>query len=383
MNLDLFTSDLPSVPGTDLDSSDARLTEVFTHGTADRFAAAAAAVEKMWSQSIYDVRVLGYLGFAAFLEHKLAALPVIFAGLGKMLASGWPALGPQSRKEQHLNVALSWLFNSLVRHIRMSERQHNEWWQQLTATTAAPLLRESIASCSLLAGAIADRLGQASCLTVLPQLQFELDRLAHLAASPSHLSPAVTVISNVTTAPSQASDGQTDKPAAAAEPSSDRSTDETGAETGDSEPTEDQGTAKSADEAEDTGEAKTTGESVASTITEPAAAAQEPASADGDSIVLPTRGPLGILRRKLAGFGALIEQRDYQRAAIVAADLQKAIEAFDPREYLPQLLSPFFLLLSKHADALESAANEGSSLKAQALAQLYRVDLDAFLSRGE
>ena len=86
--------------------------------------------------------------------------------------------------------------------------------------------------------------------------------------------------------------------------------------------------------------------------------------------------------RRLQAFETLIGREDFVRAGVVAADLLGTIERFDPRVYLPSLLSGFFSGLSRHVEAIEPNLQTGDTLAFKALEQLYKVDLDAFLALG-
>ncbi len=63
----------------------------------------------------------------------------------------------------------------------------------------------------------------------------------------------------------------------------------------------------------------------------------------------------------------------------MAHDVRNVIAAFDPMIYLPELLAPHFRLLSGSVDELSPYWEQSSTPGWQALEQLYRVDLDAFV----
>lgn len=83
--------------------------------------------------------------------------------------------------------------------------------------------------------------------------------------------------------------------------------------------------------------------------------------------------------RKITAFGRLVRRRDYKRAAIVAADVLKSFESFDPRLYLPSVFTPFFVVLTQHGEKIEPLMQESDGLSSRALRHLYEVDLDAFV----
>lgn len=97
---------------------------------------------------------------------------------------------------------------------------------------------------------------------------------------------------------------------------------------------------------------------------------------------IPVSHALDVLIRRIAGFERLLRRKDYRRAAIIADDVMKAFENFDPRLYLPTVFSPFFSLLAQHGEKLEGQNPQADNLANRASRYLYQVDLDAFV-RGK
>ena len=89
------------------------------------------------------------------------------------------------------------------------------------------------------------------------------------------------------------------------------------------------------------------------------------------------------LRQKLAAFQELVDRGDLGRAAIVARDLERVIEHFDPRVYLPRLFAPYFKRLASSGEALTPFWEGEGSVGWRALEQLYQVDLEAFLEEDD
>jgi hypothetical protein len=83
--------------------------------------------------------------------------------------------------------------------------------------------------------------------------------------------------------------------------------------------------------------------------------------------------------RKLEVFEQLVTSGSLGKAAIVASDIRNVIAAFDPVVYLPSLLAPHFRLVSSSAEDLSQYSAQSGTPAWQALEQLYRVDIDAFV----
>ena len=85
---------------------------------------------------------------------------------------------------------------------------------------------------------------------------------------------------------------------------------------------------------------------------------------------------------KLRAFEALIEKKQFRKAALVADDVQQIVEHFDPRSYFPEVFAGFSAQLSKNIMALAEHWDERDSMAWKALAQFYQVDLDGFVESG-
>jgi len=82
----------------------------------------------------------------------------------------------------------------------------------------------------------------------------------------------------------------------------------------------------------------------------------------------------------LDAFASLIDRGDVARAAIVADDIRRTTEAFDPKKYFPKLLLPYLRLQARHVQDLVATRESMDSGTWSALEQLYQADLDAFLA---
>lgn len=102
----------------------------------------------------------------------------------------------------------------------------------------------------------------------------------------------------------------------------------------------------------------------------------------GDGVRVRGSAALALLLRKIALFSELAASEEFLKASVVALDVQRTLASFDPRVYLPELCAPFFTALVTHADDVEAQSKGQGSLRFQALEQLYRSDLDAFVRAG-
>ena len=82
---------------------------------------------------------------------------------------------------------------------------------------------------------------------------------------------------------------------------------------------------------------------------------------------------------KIDAFEVLVESESFEKAAVIAADVNELIEQFDPRRYLPKLFGLYYNKLSAAIEELEPHLDDRDSLKWQSMDQHYRVDLASFL----
>lgn len=106
-----------------------------------------------------------------------------------------------------------------------------------------------------------------------------------------------------------------------------------------------------------------------------------PAAPRGDALELPISSRFRELLQKLEVFERLVQERRYERAAIVALDLQQTIEAFDPRLFFPKLFSAYTRLRAEHVAELSPYYDEMNSRRMASLIDFYNVDLDAFAAK--
>lgn len=84
------------------------------------------------------------------------------------------------------------------------------------------------------------------------------------------------------------------------------------------------------------------------------------------------------LQAKLAAFESLIQNKRFERAALVADDISQIVNRFDPRNYFPLLFANFASLLNDHISEIGGHWQDKDSLAWSTMEQFYRVDLAAF-----
>lgn len=309
------------------DTSARELDEVMHLAQRAEYGPAAERAFQLIDAGCKDVRAFIVYALAVFAARGPAAVPSLFESVSALL----PANRTSGSATRATDTALRFGFRTMRAHLDFSERRPEAtplgWTEHLGADTAASVaracasLRSALLAtfddplCEAELGAVTTRL-EAYCARSKPMKSTKVAPLAEAPAEPeAEVEPVSAVMSFV--AP--------DSPPA------------------------------------------------------PPAFARRAADYRPELGTLPISPALHDFIRKLQAFEHLLMSDSLAKAAIVASDIRSVITGFDPMTYLPALLSPHFRLLSQHGDALAAYEEHRSSPGGQALEQLYRVDLDAFL----
>lgn len=322
----LFSADTLQPP--EEERSSAELDKVGDLVTRGAYTEAGQAAEKLLREGMRDVRLVGPLLFGAFLEKGLISIPTLFSSIHELLTKRWGAFGPRAKKELLADNSLRWLFKLVCKHVESHERLKDDVWKNWCEPHHHEPLLQALALSEPMLAALASTLPKGASVPPFRQivswLQTFVQALAPQPPAPeSELKPAP---------PPEASPAKPAMTGAMEEP--------------------------------------------------PAQALQPPQDTAPKEIMpmLPISPALGLLMRKLQGFNALVDGGDFLKASVVASDVLATLEHFDPRIYLPALLTPFFTRLSTHAQDMEPLMRDTDSLSFRALHQLYQVDLDVFLA---
>jgi hypothetical protein len=138
-------------PGArELELNDRALEEILTLAGQNKFVQAAERTQQLWQQRIYDVRTLGCYLFGVFVERGIASLAVIFECIQRALRENLQYLSPAAKRERHLDVALRWLYDSIVTKVRFHERQKDEIWKKWNDDWLQPAQQRAIERCEAL-----------------------------------------------------------------------------------------------------------------------------------------------------------------------------------------------------------------------------------------
>ncbi|UQA56301.1 type VI secretion system protein IglI family protein [Polyangium aurulentum] len=315
------------------DAPEAALGDIVKLAEKGEHRAAAERAAGLLRQGSTDVRVLVHFLFGLFDANGPASLPKTLSILRAALSERWGVVRPEERRPRIVDSSLSWLFRTLVVNIDFHEKTKSPaftTWASLDAATVGGPALEASAALREAASRVIDG---ARCLAQLSELDVRIR--SHFNRLPVRPAPAP--------APAPVADEEAAPPASEPEP----------------------------DEVDDDLPG------AAEPPPRPRAAPDEPPP---HGRVLEISPAMEFFLRKLEAFERLVERGDGLRAALVADDIQRTLDSFDPRLYLPRLLARHFRLLAAHADELAEHAEGAEGPRWKALAQLYQVDLDAFLA---
>ena len=312
------------------EAADARLPQVRSLSNKGDYEQAARIAEAILTDGAGDFQAFSRYLFGVFLAKGFVVLPRILGAFGR--ACGVVFADGDRKASLEAEISLGWLCRTVRDRVDFHLAQKDAVWRRWVDASDAALCDAIVEACAQLAGVVGAALpGSQSLESVAGLGAFARGTLRGLVPRP--LPPAPTP-----PAP---------EPVAVAEPEPEAP----------------------AIEEEDPEETRA-----------PARLERGNRRAGSDDDDAPA---MRLLRQKLAAFQELVDRGDHGRAAIVARDLERVIEHFDPRVYLPRLFAPYFRRLASSGEALTPFWEGEGSLGWRALEQLYQVDLEAFLEEDD
>jgi hypothetical protein len=319
------------VPLDESEGPDARLEAITGLVARGDYAEGARAAEVLLREGVRDVRLLGPYLFGHFFRDGMKALPVLFRSLKRTLTENWDFFTPVEKKLVFADTGLRWLLKMMGKHLEHHARLKDAQWQAWTAPGNREPIEEALALGDPLIAALAI-LQKGVCMDAMRTLLGALR--SHAQGVPYLPPPEEPQAVALAAAPDDEDDEDAD------------------------------------DDEEEEEEVRP----------RKRAKAKAPPEARDEGPRVPMSPALAQLVKKLSAFEALVAREDFTKASVVAVDVLATVERFDPRVYLPQLFSGFFNGLAHHADTIEPMLHNTETLSFRALDQLYRVDLDTFLS---
>lgn len=314
--LEIFHEPLVSSADAGLESTDPRLGELADLANRRDYVTAASLAEKLVQDGVYDIRALSYLFYHSAFEGGFAAVADMLRALENLVGASFQAIGPTRKREEHFDRRLAWIFGTLVDALAYEEAKGSSKWDKWS----------SIAGLEDAARAVVNAEALAQLLSAGP---FE-NASRSLASFQTWLRAQHERLSE----PSREPVENASEPALRDANASDL-------------------------------QAATMGN-------------REP---DGwhRSVEVSASHHFVELCAKLRAFEELIERRQFDKAALIADDIQNTLDNFDPRLYFPDTFSRFSELLAKNIDTIADHWEQRETVAWKTMAQFYRVNLKGFV----
>ncbi|MCG8472692.1 MAG: hypothetical protein MI742_12690 [Desulfobacterales bacterium] len=316
MNIERITGTLTVTDSPGLATVDPRFTDIATLVQDGKYEEAAARADEVLGEEIYDIRIIGYFAYGFFLEKGIGGLKELFSALSGLFGENLEAVGPVRNRPNHVKTIFTWFFKQLAKKLQYEEERQAALWDQWVATVTSDEAQDILDASEELRRALTMIL-EDSAGPVLDSLSKVGDWLRRFQGIVYR------------------------EPELEAESESEAGGDD-------------------ASQASEGGAASSGGIGLA-------------AEMQGSSA-------LGMLVRRIEAFGILVKEGKMAQAALVAMDINRVIENFDPRLYFPEIFSGFTLSYVKHINQLTTFEEHKGSVEWRAMQELYKVDLDSFVS---
>lgn len=319
----------------ELPVNDPRLQDLSASMTRGDYRAVGEQVEALLRDGIYDLRPLGGYLMALYLEQGIRGLAAGLAGATVVVGPHFESFGPRKRRASALDTALTWFGQNLLKLLRRAETEKNATWKAWRDPRNVEPMMESFEHLQALMKALEARVPNAHALEPLQELGRQIASYVELVAEGLESKQAPDPAAEYDDGDAAAeADAPTNLPATV--------------------PKEERREASKS----------------------PMSAGR---GAGTETLTLQVSPALGQLLRQIAAFERLVARRRFERAAIIAADVQETLDHFDPLIMLPEVVAPFVRAMATHIEEIEPMLEQREGLAWRSLLQLYRVDLEGFV----
>ena len=305
-----------------LESSDDRLLEICDLYGARSFSEAHERCDSVINDKIYDFRLIGIHVFCIFWKEGPQAIQPAFHALQSYLSQHWEHVGPERHRKKIVSMGVESLIDNMASTLDYWQSQATDPFKQWIGQASRESIEETIETLQSLESIPEEHLSPDIIAIQLPKLTQMLRGIQK--SLPSRDEAIETMTEQEEPAPNQP--------------------ETTHAPAGDAGPT---------------------------------TTAPLPSALLGGEI----SPELAILLKKIQAFETLVKAKRFERAAMVADDIQSAVDNFDPRKYFPSLFAEFYAELVTNFDQISSFWARRDSADWSVLQQLYDVDLDTFVEK--
>jgi hypothetical protein len=324
MNIALLQGSLAVADHPGLDSTDPRFDDIVTLTQAGKHDEAAQQCQAIIAEGVFDVRLICYFLYGHFLEHGLASLQAINLCLCNVIEDNWAAIGPVTNREKNLAKSLDWLLRQVIKKCKYEESKSSPDWRNWQATVSEDVVEAIVQSGKQLRGCLLARMD---------------DKAAPVIDQWSKMEQWLRLFLQVL-------------PVQAVVPIEDESV-------------------PALEETEDNA-------SLALALPSPAVK-QTAKTAKKDTMEIELSHPLQQLIKKLAGFDRMVSEQKFDRAVLLADDINQLCQDFDPKLYFPKLFETFVRQQAIHLEELMAYTDHRGTQEWACMQEWLKVDPDSFI----
>ncbi len=147
MNFEHLKKTFPASEAPGLAGFDPRLADITGLAQNGSSAEAVAAIDELFADEIYDVRLFGYYIYGVFLDRGLGCLGEGFAVIELTLTENWQTVGPEKNRAKWASGTIVWLLKQLEKNLGRQEStrgtNYEQWLREVDAEQVAAI-RQSL-----------------------------------------------------------------------------------------------------------------------------------------------------------------------------------------------------------------------------------------------
>ncbi len=153
VNLNLLMSTFTVAETRGLETLDARFQDFLDLVQNEDFAQIVSQAEELFALEIYDIRIIGYYAYGAFVCSDYFALREVLEMLNNVMYN-WSAVGPEKKKEKHLQTSVVWLLNNILSTLQYHQQKDDDTWARWQQSICEQEVKDTIYSLETLRNAM-------------------------------------------------------------------------------------------------------------------------------------------------------------------------------------------------------------------------------------
>lgn len=322
MNLDLLKSAIETCEISSETEFDQDFHTVVSHIEKDEWEEAIPYIESSFEEKKLDIRFITYFFYAYTDQNGLLGFSDVLPILSELLDIQWEKLSPSKKRERHVEKSLHWLFTRQLKRFeginRAYQKNDLDPLNELIKGASPEIIADISERANHLRRVLIEKWPESQLVNQLMHITKGVRELSQMALKKEEEKPPVF--------------------------------------------TPKKGAKKD------------------KVVQPPPPPPKEEKPESSSSIPLNALQPSPALEdfyKKIQAFKALVERKDYKKAAVIAEDIENRLENFNPVVYFPKLFVEYYSLYAKFASNIDENRHSGDL---RLLQKLFDADLDAFVS---